>query len=376
MVKEMICSIERKSKNVKFAEIILTVCLFLVGTFHEYISCFVSLIMISWLAYKIFTNKELNFSLNTLSLSIILMVFFYGVTAFWAVDSGMAVIGFVKFLPVLLYLLILMQYNNISDIIERIPIVAAFMTLVSSILMQIPFLKDFFSVAGRLSGFFEYPNTFAIFLLVSELIIVSREKFKVFDYVLIAILLFGIFYSGSRTVFILLIISNAVIFLKSKKSSIKLFIIAIFLLFVIAAVLYTFISKNMDSFTRFLKISINESTFLGRILYFQDALPIILKRPFGLGYMGYYYMQQSIQTGVYSVKYIHNDFLQLFLDIGWIPTLLFIVSVLKSVFCKKMILVKNLYLWLYRCICVLILIYNSYQYLCCCFCLPIIIPEN
>lgn len=50
--------------------------------------------------------------------------------------------------------------------------------------------------------------------------------------------------------------------------------------------------------------------------------------------MGYYYIQQSIQTGVYSVMFIHNDFLQLLLDVGWIPCLLFVVGIIKSFFRK------------------------------------------
>ena len=70
---------------------------------------------------------------------------------------------------------------------------------------------------------------------------------------------------------------------------------------------------------RFLSISLKESTFVGRILYFRDALPLLLKYSFGMGYFGYYFMQSSIQTGVYSVAYIHNDFLQFFLDVGWAP---------------------------------------------------------
>ena len=50
--------------------------------------------------------------------------------------------------------------------------------------------------------------------------------------------------------------------------------------------------------------------------------------------MGYYYIQNSIQTGVYNVTYVHNDFLQMFLDIGWIPGILFLVGI-ASFFFKK-----------------------------------------
>lgn len=51
--------------------------------------------------------------------------------------------------------------------------------------------------------------------------------------------------------------------------------------------------------------------------------------------MGYYYVQRSVQTGVYSVMYVHNEFLQLLLDIGWVPGLLFIAAVFKAIFFGK-----------------------------------------
>lgn len=67
---------------------------------------------------------------------------------------------------------------------------------------------------------------------------------------------------------------------------------------------------------RFMRISFGESTFQGRLLYWEDACRMILKYPLGLGYMGYFYMQQAMQTGVYSVRFVHNEWLQCFLDYG------------------------------------------------------------
>jgi hypothetical protein len=78
---------------------------------------------------------------------------------------------------------------------------------------------------------------------------------------------------------------------------------------------------------RYLNISLTESTFVGRILYAVDALPLLLRYPFGMGYMGYYYIQSSVQTGLYSVMYAHNDLLQLFLDVGLIPGTLFLIAI-------------------------------------------------
>ena len=331
-------------KKVSFAEIILTGCLFCIGTFHEYLSCAAAAVMLIWLIYKSAKNKLIHFCLNITSASVLCIALFYGLTAFWAVDGGMAVIGFMKFLPVPLYLLVLMQTENIDGIISRIPFTAAVMTAVSAVGMQIPAFEDFFSVSGRLAGFFEYPNTFALFALISELIALSIQKLRALDFAVIAVLLFGIMYSGSRTVFVLAVAANAVLIFSVKNRRVKLFAAAVFGLLAVGAVIFAAASGGDNAFGRFLTISLNESTFIGRLLYFKDALPLILKHPFGLGYMGYYYTQQSVQTGVYSVMYIHNDFLQLSLDVGWLPALLFAAAIIKSVFCGKKPLYKRVIL--------------------------------
>lgn len=324
-----------KIKTISFAELTLSVSLLLVGTFHEYLSCIVSVIMLIWLIGRGAKGKPLNIYLNITSAAVISIVFFYGVTAFWAVDSGMALIGFIKFLPIFLYLLVLFQTEDAEKVRLTLPYSAAFMTVVSAIGMQIPALENYFSVAGRLAGFFQYSNTFALFALVAELLLISRERLKWFDIAVTAILVFGILYSGSRTVFMLAVASNAVMIFAMKRSRAKWAVIAVIAGLAAVAAAYILLSEKTAIFERLFNISLNESTFVGRLLYFRDAFPVILRHPFGLGYMGYYYIQQSIQSGVYSVMFVHNDFLQLMLDVGWIPALLLAAAVIKSVFGKN-----------------------------------------
>ena len=76
---------------------------------------------------------------------------------------------------------------------------------------------------------------------------------------------------------------------------------------VAAALLFVAITGNQDTIGRFLTISLESSTLMGRLLYYRDVLPVILKHPFGLGYMGYYYAQGGFQTGVYATKFVHNE---------------------------------------------------------------------
>ena len=341
-VKEIIR--KQKSDSSCFAEGIVAFCLLFIGAFHEYISCIAAVAIIAWLGYQSVHSKGLTFYLNLTSVSILCAVALYGVSAFWAVDSGMALIGFAKYLPVLLYLLVLMQTENTNEILAHIPLIAAGMTLVSAIGMQIQALENYFSVAGRLSGFFQYPNTFAVFVLVAELLVFSKEKLRIFDFAIMAILLFGIFYSGSRTVFALAIVANIVLIFTAKSRKAKWFVAAVMAGFIAIAAVYTIVAGDGGALGRFLTISLSESTFVGRILYFKDALPLILKHPFGLGYMGYYYIQQSVQTGVYSVMFAHNDFLQLMLDVGWLPALLFVAAVARCIFAGKKPFYKRLIL--------------------------------
>ena len=82
-------------------------------------------------------------------------------------------------------------------------------------------------------------------------------------------------------------------------------------------------------------ISLSNSTLIGRFLYWQDALPLVFTHPFGLGYMGYYYLQGSVQTGVYTTVFVHNDFLQLLLDFGWIPGIAAAAVFFRSLFSGK-----------------------------------------
>ena len=60
------------------------------------------------------------------------------------------------------------------------------------------------------------------------------------------------------------------------------------------------------------------STVASRLIYWQDALGIILQHPFGIGVYGWENMQYAVQSAPYSVKYVHNSILQLLLD-GGVP---------------------------------------------------------
>lgn len=314
---------------------VLLLALMFSGGFNEYVSCVLSAIISVLLIVKISRNKNFIFNINTTSISVAAIALFYLISCFYAIDSGMAFVGFLKFLPVLLYMLLLMQDKRVKkQLIGLLPYTALVLGTLSLVFSYIPATRDYFTVSDRLAGFFQYPNTFALFLLIGELTALSKEKLKVVDIISAVLLAVLLLFTGSRAVFVLAVSSNVLIIFFKKGKKVKIFL-GIFLAVLAASVMLMLpLLKTTEVFSRYFTISLTESTFVGRLLYCSDALPVILNHPFGLGYMGYYYIQQSIQTGVYSIKFIHNDILQLLLDVGWIPCLLFVAGVIKSFFAK------------------------------------------
>lgn len=326
-------------KKTSFVDFLLFVSLIIIGGFNDFVSCFLSVGISLFLVCKIVKNKQLVIRYSLFNFSIALICIMYGLVAFWAIDSGVAFIGFLKFLPLILYLFALWQTEKTS--FEGIlPYFAAVLVCISVVAININYISDFFVVAGRLSGFFQYPNTFALFLLLCELMLVEKSRFKTWDYVCLVILIFGLLLTGSRTVFILAILSNTVFLGYKFRNGLKTKKFWIFLGLIVAICIVVFL-LNRDILSRYLSISFGTSTFVGRILYWIDALPLLLKYPFGMGYLGYNYIQTAIQTGVYTVRYIHNDFLQMMLDIGWIPTAVFIVAIFKFLFNRKVSFYKK-----------------------------------
>lgn len=316
-------------KKVSFSDLILVLSIIAVGGFNEWMSALISAAILVYLFYKCVKQGTINYSNDLLFYATALVSLSYFIVGFWAIDAGMAFIGGIKFLPIILFLILRKQEKaDNANTYQIIILLSAIMVVVSSVFSIIPQFAGYFTVADRLAGFFQYPNAFAMLILISELLILQKEKIGIIDIVFLAIFLFGIIYSGSRIVFVLFIVSNIAILLFKSNKKFRL----IFLASVAALLIITFIFFGDNAIVqRFLRISIFESTFVGRILYWVDALPLLLKYPFGMGYLGYNYVYPTIQTGVYSVRYVHNDFLQLFLDIGWIPTILFIVAIVKKV---------------------------------------------
>jgi tetratricopeptide (TPR) repeat protein len=142
----------------------------------------------------------------------------------------------------------------------------------------------------------------------------------------------GILMTGSRSVFIFTVITLIVLFIRNK--ALRKFLVIVSLALVVFSIFFVVSTGSYQNFGRFLTISSESSTFLGRLLYYKDGIRLLINNPFGLGYMGYYYMEPAIQTGFYSIKFIHNDFLQIALDAGIIPFVAIVTAIVFSIFSK------------------------------------------
>lgn len=316
--------------------VIMAVSLLAVGLFYELTSALVSVVLFVWLVL-LSRRQELGFRRNAACVTAIAVYIGYCVSILWSVDKGLSVWGVAKYLPVPLMALCLLQTDSDerSTVLNDLPWIGAVTVLVSFALQFIPSLHGLFTSNDRLAGFFQYPNTFACFMLLGlEILILSEEKINVWRVLCAIVLVFGLIQSGSRTVFVLAIPALLVsLFIRLRKKPKVLVIGAVS----VAAVFIVMILALGGSYSvsHLLALSTSESTLLGRLLYWKDALPVIGSHPFGLGYLGYYMSHGSFQTGLYSVRWVHNELLQMLLDIGWIPAVIAIVAVVKAVLAKQ-----------------------------------------
>lgn len=313
---------------------VLTLALpFSAGGFHTATSSLLSLFLAAALLERIHKTGTVRFFLNRHSMAVLLLIAAYCTTPFWAADRGMAGFAFPRYLPLVLYMLLLMQGED--DLRQRtldlIPACGCLMTLLSAGALLIPGLSGQVTINGRLAGFFQYPNSFAAFLLVGLLLQCFRSQGRQ-SFLITLLLITGIILSGSKTVFILTLLFLVVTVLIKRQQLPALGAALVCGLMAGFAADFLQLLPNAD---RFADIHAEPGTFLVRLLYFWDVLPSILTHPFGIGYMGYPAIEGTIQTGRYYVTYIHNGFLQILLEIGWIPGILAAISLLSAFFSSK-----------------------------------------
>ena len=296
-------------------------------------------------------------------LSMVLFIF-STLGIFWAIDKNDAIIGTLRMLSLVIFSILLMQCKKEEKekILNVIPYSGLVMLILSIIIGFIPALRNIvYSESNRITGMFQYSNVFALYLLIGFIIITNKKKkeekvkeakeesvkteknkkenreklLKKYSPIICGIiLLIGILMTGSRTTFIITTIYIIYLCFRKENRYRKIYGITYAVILLLLGI-YVLITKNIETIGRIFTISMDSSTLLGRILYWKDGLNLLLENIFGYGYMGYSYKVYEIQTGMYYTKFVHNDYLQMALDIGIIPLVIFIIFLVKSLFSKN-----------------------------------------
>ena len=310
---------------------VLLLSLLMFGCFYEWGACIAGLSLLACLLYYFNISHILRIPKTPALLACTALELFFLLGGLWSTEHGMALLGFIKFLPLPLFLLCAAQLSaeDRDALWSPLPWAGVGMTGLSLLLSRIGRLSALFLVNGRLAGFFQYPNTFALFLLVCVCIVLFRGSLGRTALIQLAVLLAGIAFSGSRTVFLMLagVLIYFIIVHKEKRD--RAAVIGLGVTLIVLTGLYALLTGNLSSAGRYLTTSLSSTTFLGRLLYYRDALPVILRHPLGLGYTAYSTTQGGFKTGVYHILHVHNDLLQVMLDAGWLPGLLFLWAVFR-----------------------------------------------
>lgn len=236
-------------------------------------------------------------------------------TVFSGIDRGESIYGFLRLFTYLTVGLAACQIKECEKhfILSTLPFLGIAFSVLSMFRGCFLFKNWILLSTGRLAGPFEYPNTMALFLLICIVIIEhfwNRGKRIMQIFLTVSLLA-----TGSRAVFLVLCGYLLYCFIRYKGRNKG--VIIVFAIIVGLSICITKIyDQELGGLSRFMKITTDTSTFQGRLLYWEDALRMMAKHPFGLGYMGYFYLQQAEQTGVYSVRFVHNEWIQWLLDYG------------------------------------------------------------
>ena len=343
-----------------YLAIIIGIIPFLIGTFYDFSVFLVTLIFSGILLGIFIKNKKLKIEINNMFLLSMVLFIFSTLGIFWATDKNDAIIGTLRMLSLVIFSTLLMQCKKEEKekILNVIPYSGLVMLILSIIIGFIPALRNIvYSESNRITGMFQYSNVFALYLLIGFIIITNKKKkeekvkeakeesvkieknkqklLKKYSPIICGIiLLIGILMTGSRTTFIITTIYIIYLCFRKENRYRKIYGITYAVILLLLGI-YVLITKNIETIGRIFTISMDSSTLLGRILYWKDGLNLLLENIFGYGYMGYSYKIYEIQTGMYYTKFVHNDYLQIALDIGIIPLVIFIIFLVKSLFSKN-----------------------------------------
>ena len=319
----------REIKKIPYLVICLCVALVMTGGFFDHSVAWIGVAIAGCLFAMLLTgadfcgrDKRIVFFIPEVIVCIALVV------SFWAIDYMENFMGVMRLLVICLWMYLVRSRSEAECALAKalVPVMGCISVVISLISLLVPSLTARFWENSRMSGFFQYANTSGLFFAVGIMLAIyqmKKSEKKILSLIAIAILMMGLLLSGSRSV-LLLLAGWGVYYAVCKKEYRKPFLMSAMLLLVFGGG-YVFLTGNTANIGRIFTIFTSNSTLWGRLLYYRDAMLLLMSKFWGLGRLGYYYSQGTFQSGIYHIRFVHNDFLQVALDYGMLALVLVVL---------------------------------------------------
>ncbi len=289
--------------------------------------------LIIYLAFMglVLYKRELTFKITDLFL--VLFIFEYWISLLYAVDVEQAILEASRVSSLLPFSLMisLLPREQLYRIYRMWPWIGSAVTIIGIVLGMYR--------NGRLESTFFYANVLAILLLINILICIQTylQERRILYMVLLTVNATGLLLTFSRSVWVLwfVVIGAAIILVKELRNRHMVFRMGLAHL---CSLVIAFIIKNDLFFfwQRVSSIQSDTSEFQIRLVYWKDSLSLI--RDFGWGGTGgggWNVLIPHYHSQDYYVKFVHNHYIQVTLDIGVIGLLVFsmwvVIPLLNSI---------------------------------------------
>jgi len=295
-------------------------------------------VILSFVALLIAFAYKREITINGFHFMIVAFVLTYWISIFYAADKEKAILEAMKVTPVIPLLLVAdrISIQNMPHIIRSIGWVCA--TVVGiGILFGMERMN-------RLESTLEYANVLAILLVVAGIgsIMLYMSERKSTDLILLGVHLTGLILTQSRSVWILWIVALIWLFVGFTRTSSKRIWAQIGGVHVISLLAVMAIRGDVDFLLNRVKsIEPQSSEFVIRLVYWKDSLRMIADHWLsGTGGGGWALLLPYYRSEPYYVKYVHNHYIQIALDVGVIGLLLF-VAIIALFYLKSFPFIKR-----------------------------------
>ncbi|WP_227013737.1 O-antigen ligase family protein [Paenibacillus psychroresistens] len=290
------------------------------GFFYELDAVLMLTVLASAILIMILLEKKLE--VNLFQALLILFTIVYWAALFYAQDFELAMEEALKVtsMPLIGFVAARLTYNNKLKLLKLC-------IWVGSSLVVVGVLFNLYR-QNRLESTIEYANTLAIFLLVTAIlcILFYLHEQKVGLLFHLTLQISGLLLTLSRSVWILWIAAILLLLLSYKLLRTRKQLARFSFVQLAALGLAVLIKWDLFFFlNRVHSIQAKASELQIRFVYWRDSLAMIRDHfLLGTGGGGWSVLLPEYSDPVYFVKYVHNQYLQIFMDVGLVGLVIFI----------------------------------------------------